>query len=109
MPAETASTTAVAASNDVIVRKSIPGLKEPIISASNPACAPLNPDLAESTPSVHGRSYVSRINKTALWPRKGRNNGRLPGGDRPTVGRMGDMKVCIAIGPELWFERPGFP
>jgi len=22
---------------------------------------------------------------------------------------MGDMKVCIAIGPELWFERPGFP
>jgi len=40
---------------------------------------------------------------------KGSNDGRLPGGDRPTVRRMGDMKVCIAIGPELWFERPGFP
>src|SRR5215831_21394359 len=50
VPTETASTIAVAASNDLIVRKSIPGLKEPIISASNPACAPLNSDLAESAP-----------------------------------------------------------
>src|SRR5262249_62388369 len=50
MPAEIASIIAVADSNDLIVRQSIPGLKEPIIAASNPACAPLNSALAESTP-----------------------------------------------------------
>src|SRR5262249_25434143 len=108
VPAESASTIAVAASNDLIVRKSIPGLNEPIICASNSACAPLSRP-SRIGPSDHGRGYVSRMSKTRHCGRERVETTAVGGAIGRPLGRMGDMKVCIAIGPELWFERPGFP
>src|SRR5262249_22674952 len=61
-------------------------------------------------PSDHGRIDPSRPSKTAHCGRE-RVERRRP--ERGRFGRRlmawGDMKGRIAMTPELWFERPGFP
>src|SRR5712691_3380339 len=48
--------------------------------------------------SVNPHCGRERVKNTALWR-----------GNSSAFGRIEVMTGCIAMGPELWFEKPGLP